>query len=98
MVTTFRGTRIFSLNVTEECIEAGEPVSESMCPIAYAAVEAGLSNVSVGGDYMEFHDPKTGETFYNVELPDVAVNFIDDFDQGYDNFTPFTFQVEAKAE
>lgn len=92
----------FHINVTQECIDKGKRCDCELCPIALAAVEAGIPSVGVGKSAMNVYSNFSvmnvyGNPSYVVGLPNVAHNFIDAFDRG-DTVKPFEFDIEVPDE
>jgi hypothetical protein len=79
-----------TIDVTQEDIDSGEPLSCNSCPIALAAERAGFADVSVGG-YLWFVN--TDGLRLRASIPPVALEFIGDFDNE-ETVVPFSFSVE----
>lgn len=81
------------VNVTQYHLDTGVPESTQCCPIALAIVDLGYDDVEVeeslvtiliDGEYVCF------------DLPQVAQDFIDTFDNTTGVVSPFSFPLEAQ--
>lgn len=89
------------LNVNKKCIANGVAGECEECPIALAAVAAGLNCVRVNGGIGTNAVSFVGSdgNVYGLKLPKVAVKFVSDFDmQEYDDILsapikPFKFVI-----
>ena len=75
------------IEVTAEDIAAGKPDKCRECPIALAAIRAGIPEANVKKRCI-FVAPTV-----RVLLPDAAQRFIDDFDE-FREVEPFSFDLE----
>lgn len=83
--------KTFTINVTQEDIDNGDPVDACGCPIALAANRA--MNRITGTDGAELEVYNGTECVAWAELPDVASKFVRDFDN-YRPVSPLTFQIQ----
>ncbi len=79
------------VDVTQECIDAGDPSNSKTCPVAYAANQIDhLHRVEVNPYIIEF---VYLDQHYLIDLPMEAVEFIHQFDSGK-YVEPFSFEIE----
>ena len=79
-----------TVNVTEDCIEAGTIGDPRSCPVAWALDGAGLRGVEVEHGYITFDH--AGETF-EVETPADVVAFMDAYDNAPEDAYCLTFDL-----
>ena len=93
------------INVSEQHIDLGFEESADQCPIALAAIDAGLTMPHVYGDKCACEEEDCPLTYYELEhghgkpherntitLPEEAVKFVSKFDAG-EKVEPFSFEV-----
>jgi hypothetical protein len=78
------------IQVTQENIDKGTFGNGLSCPVALALQSCIPGDISVGSSQVIINE-------ISYDLPLAVVDFIDDYDQGYDylgeDFEPFTFEL-----
>lgn len=78
------------IKVTQDHIDHGHKGECCGCPIALAAMDAGLVNVVVGSIRLVYNDFQ-----YETCLPEAARRFISEFDRvGRGGVAPFEFEID----
>jgi len=83
--------KTININVTENDIRQGVPEDCNQCPIAIAALRVFPETEIRVGDMIEVY-PLNGDDEEWYDLPDSALEFISDFDDGKD-VHPFSFEA-----
>lgn len=77
---------IVAIRVTLEHIRNGTPESCLECPVALAIEDSLDCLANVGGNWIVLRDRESGE-HCRVDMPSSCMDFVDDYDEGYRNFT-----------
>jgi hypothetical protein len=83
--------KTITLSVTDEDIEFGNPGESESCPIARAFERATGVPCSVSEDTIEFRDSCCDP----ILLPEVAKNFVFEYDLGFRDVEPTSFEIEV---
>lgn len=80
------------IHVNLQDIKKAKPCEPMRCPIALAAIRAGLDvKIGVGEGVLSIADPKS--IWIDIPLPAEAIKFYQDFDDGKP-VSPFSFEIE----
>lgn len=80
------------IRVTQKHIDDGTPESPWYCPVALALKDAGLINVDVNEQYIDYtsFDPSG---YFKIETPQKLKKFLHEFDCGEEEVKPIQFYV-----